>query len=271
MFPCHVNGKAVGGGAPVCLMGVINCSPESFFSGSFTRPGDVRARAEAMVDAGADIIDLGARSTAPGSPDISIVEEKERIIGALSELDGSGITVSVDTRYPKVLEACLRHDLHAANDIGGFSVPGYAAMVADAGLPAILMAADKEPGDPLCLEMTFLALHEIVGRCRDAGVQEYILDPGIGLWTPPRTTEMDWELCRNFSLFKEFDRPLLAAISRKTFLRATPEQGPEERLPATLGLTALLLRQGADMVRAHDVAETAEVIRVVARMNEMKE
>jgi len=183
-------------------------------------------------------------------------------------MDGSGITVSVDTRYPEVLEACLRHDIHAANDIGGFTIPGYAAMVAGAGLPAILMAADKEPGDPLGLEMTVRALNEIVSRCRDAGVREYVLDPGIGLWTPARTVEMDWEICRNFSLFKEFDHPLLAAISRKTFLRATQDQGPDERLPATLGLTALLLRQGADMVRAHDVAETSEVIRVVTRMNE---
>jgi dihydropteroate synthase len=268
MFPCHVNGIPVGGGAPVRLMGVINCSPESFFSGSFTRPGDVHARAGAMIDAGADIIDLGARSTAPGSPAISIIEETERITRALSELDGSGITVSVDTRYPEVLGACLRHDLHAANDIGGFSVPGYAAMVAEAGLPAILMAAIHEPGDPLGLEMTVRALQTVVTRCTDAGVKEYILDPGIGLWTPARTVEMDWELCRNFSRFREFDRPLLAAVSRKTFLRATPDQGPGERLPATLGLTVLLLRQGADMVRAHDIAETAEVIRVAARMKE---
>jgi dihydropteroate synthase len=129
------------------------------------------------------------------------------------------------------------------------------------------MAACREPGDPLGLEMTVRALEDIVCRCQEAGVKEYILDPGIGLWTPKRTIEMDWELCRNFARFKTFDRPLLAAISRKTFLRSAPEQGPEDRLPATLGLTALLIRQGADMVRAHDVAETAEVIRVVARMN----
>jgi dihydropteroate synthase len=270
MFACHVNGVAVGGGAPVRLMGVINCSPESFFSGSFTRPGDVRSRAETMVDAGADIIDLGARSTAPGSPLISIAEEKERIALALSKLDGSGITVSVDTRYPEVLETCFSHDLHAVNDIGGFSSPGYAEMVAGAGLPAILMAACREPGDPMSVEMTFSALQGVVARCREAGVKEYILDPGIGLWTPARTVEMDWELCRNFSRFSAFDRPLLAAISRKTFLRANPDQGPGERLSATLGLTALLLRQGADMVRAHDVAETAEVIRVVARLKEEK-
>ena len=266
MNRCKIKGILIGRDYPVRLMGVINCSPESFYHGSYVREGSVRSRAEEMIGAGADLIDIGARSTAPGSPNVSKKVEAGRLDQALTELDGSGIPVSVDTMFPAVLEHCLGHDVHAANDISGLVNPRYARIVADAGLPAILMASHREPGDATTRIGTGSALQLVINRCADAGITNYILDPGIGLWTHKRTTALDWELCSHFEEFTRFDHPLLAAVSRKTFLGEPENRPPEGRLAASLGLTALLIAKGADVVRTHDIPETADVIRTIGRV-----
>jgi dihydropteroate synthase len=261
-----VNGIPIGKAFPVRLMGVINCSPESFYPGSYVVTGAIRARAEEMIAHGADLIDIGARSTAPRSPPLPEKEEMARLDLALAELDGSGITISVDTTRPAVLEHCFSHDIHAANDISGLADPGYARLVSESGLPAFLMASEKVPGDSTTLDQSFAAAATVVSRCMEAGINNYVLDPAIGLWTPERITNLDWELCRNFDRFLCFDRPLLGAISRKTFLAGPHNLPPEERLPASLGLTSLLIAKGADVIRTHDVPETAEVIRVASKV-----
>ena len=120
MKSCRVNKLNIGGDAPPRIMGVINCSGESFYLNSFIPIEKVHETAVAMVEQGADMIDIGARSTAPNTQPISGKEEAERIDAALKELDGSGITLSVDTMHPGVLDVCLKHDIHAANDISGF-------------------------------------------------------------------------------------------------------------------------------------------------------
>jgi dihydropteroate synthase len=266
MHRCVVKDITIGPGFPVRLMGVINCSPESFFHGSYVRPGSIRARAEEMVSGGAEIIDIGARSTAPLSPPLSEATEADRLSAALGELDGSGIPVSVDTMYPSVLERSLSHDIHAANDISGLSSPAYARIVADAGLPSFLMASQRTQGDATSFDETLSHLALVVARCEEAGVSSFVLDPGIGLWSPGRSTALDWEICRNFEQCSRFGRPLLAAVSRKTFLGEPDNRPPELRLAASLGITALLVQKGADIVRTHDVRETAEVIRMAARV-----
>ncbi|QSZ67718.1 dihydropteroate synthase [Methanofollis aquaemaris] len=265
MRPCTVNGMQVGGGASVRLMGVINCSPESFFSGSYVPEATVRERAFQMIDAGADLIDLGARSTAPHSVPITVQEEIGRITAALSALDGSGITLSVDTMYPEVLEACLRHDVHAINDIGGLANSAYATVAADAGLPVIGMAAQHRPGDPRGTAATLDALKEVSARAERAGITDLILDPAVGNWTAERTFDDDWDLCRHFDRFQELGRPVLIAISRKSYLGDLVGRPSEERLAATLAVTTRLLPH-ADMVRAHDVAATRDTILVVEKM-----
>lgn len=266
MSRCLVKGIPIGKDEPVRLMGVINCSPESFYKGSYVSPATILNRAADMIAAGADIIDLGARSTAPGAPPLSVEAEAARLEQALCELDGSGIPVSIDTMHAPVLGRCLSYDIHAANDISGLRDPAYARLVADAGLPAFLMASHQNPGDATSLSGTLAALEMVVSRCAKAGIDSYVLDPAIGLWTPERTTDLDWDLCRHYDKFVRFERPLLAAVSRKTFLGGAANLPPEDRLAASLGLTALLIGKGADIIRTHDVFETAEVIRTAARV-----
>ena len=263
MQQCRINGVEIGRPAPVRVMGVINCSPESFFRGSQVKTCDVLESARAMVSQGADIIDIGARSTSPMAPPISPDVEAGRIELALQELEGSGITVSVDTTRPEVLRRCLRYDIHAVNDIGGLSDPDYARVVADSGLPAVLMASMKAPGDPTTIEATFRALDGVVERCQSSGIEDYVLDPAIGLWSPERTVALDWELCRNFRKFSQFERPLLAAVSRKTFIgKLLGQQNPDDRLIGSIVVTMHLIHAGADMVRCHDVRETKDAVRV---------
>ncbi len=267
MQSCTVKGMTVGGGAPVRIMGIINCSPESFFSGSYVPGCAVRDRAFAMIDEGADIVDVGARSTAPGSVPITVAEEIERIEIALAELDGSGVAVSVDTMYPEVLDACLRHDIHLINDISGLSNPAYARLAADSDLPVVAMATGRLPGDPKGTEATRAVLGQVIERARAAGIEGLILDPAVGRWTPERTYADDWELCRNFGRFKAAGYPILLAISRKSFIGDLIGRPSEERLAATLALTARLLTD-ADMVRTHDVAATRDAVRVIEHMEQ---
>jgi dihydropteroate synthase len=270
MQRCRINGRAIGDGAPVCLMGVINCSPESFYPGSYVPAGRVHEEACRMVDEGAEIIDIGARSTAPRAPPLSKTDEGKRMEAALRELDGSGITVSIDTMQPCVLAICLDHDIHAVNDISGLADPEFSGLLGASGMPAFLMASKQVPGDATSLEETFSHLSCVVSRCEEAGIMNYVLDPGIGLWTPARSTALDWELSRHFGEFARFNRPLLVAVSRKTYLGEITGNPPEQRLAASLALTIMLLLQGADVVRTHDVAATRDVIRVYEEMDRQR-
>lgn len=266
MKSCVVNGLSIGGDNPVRLMGVINCSPESFYSDSFVPVDSVHKRAVEMVEAGAAIIDIGARSTAPNAQQISGKAEADRIDAALREMDGSGIMVSVDTMSPGVLEVCLKHEIHMINDIAGLSSPAYAGAAAASGLPVIAMASVSVPGDAVGCDATQMALATVVRRCEQSGIDNYILDPGIGMWTPFRSVDDDWDLCIHFDRFSSFGRPLLAAISRKTFLGMLLDRFPEDRLAGSLAVTFWLLQKGASLVRTHDVAATADVIRTYERL-----
>jgi dihydropteroate synthase len=219
-----------------------------------------------MTEQGADMIDIGARSTAPNTQAISGSTEASRMDEALKELNGSGITVSVDTLNPWVLEVCLKHEIHAVNDISGLSSPLYAERLAESGLPAFLMASNNQPGDAVGLDATAAALSTVVDRCKTYAIKNYVLDPGIGIWTPFRSVDDDWTLCRHFSDFAKFDRPLLAAVSRKTFIGDLLDRWPEDRLPGTLAVTLMLLEKGASVIRTHDVAQTFDVMRVYENM-----
>jgi dihydropteroate synthase len=247
-------------------MGVINTSPESFFSGSFVPPDGVLAAAEQMIVAGADIIDIGARSTAPGSREISVSEECERLKICLSGLVGLGIPISVDTMHAEALEVALRYDINAINDIHGLADESYARIAAESGLPVIAMAAIAAPGDACGADETMQALAIVIERCRKHDISDLILDPGVGRWVPERTFEDDWDICRRFSEFATFEKPLLGAISRKSFIGDLLGKPAEERLFGTLAATTLLIDSGADMIRTHDIQETADLIKVCGEM-----
>ncbi|HKM42026.1 MAG TPA: dihydropteroate synthase, partial [Methanocorpusculum sp.] len=176
----NIKNIGIGKGNPPRVMGVLNISPESFFSDSFVPYERLVTRVEEMQNEGADIIDLGARSTALTAPRISVEEEKTRVITALRELEGSGAVFSLDTMYPEVLEAALHYDISAINDISGLSNERYAKVAADSGLPVIGMTTHRIPGDPTNITSTHEALVKIISRAEQYGIDQLILDPGIG-------------------------------------------------------------------------------------------
>jgi dihydropteroate synthase len=128
------------------------------------------------------------------------------------------------------------------------------------------MAANQQPGDPVGVDATLASLEGVMKRCETVGVKDFVLDPGVGSWTPLRSLEDDWELCRHFDKFLRFDRPVLAAVSRKTFIGMLLDREPEDRLPGTLAVTMELLKKGASIVRAHDVAATRDLMKVYEHM-----
>jgi dihydropteroate synthase len=118
------------------------------------------------------------------------------------------------------------------------------------------------------VKATQATLATVIERAEKNGIQELILDPAIGKWTPERTFEDNWELCRHFSEFLELQRPLLAAVSRKSFIGDLTGRSPEDRLAGTLAVTCTLMDKGASIIRAHDIRETADIIRVHQKLNQ---
>lgn len=270
MQNCKVGTLNVGSGNPVRILGVINISPESFFKQSFVQAENLHDTACQLIEDGADMLDIGARSTALSSPPISVSEECHRLTSALAEIRDLPVPVSVDTMYPEVLEAALRFDIDCINDISGLSNAGLARVTQDSGLPAILMATGTLPGDATSFEETHEALRRTLDRAEQYGIDQIILDPGVGKWSEERTAEADWELCARFEELSVFERPLLAAVSRKSFLTTVSDVPPEQRLAMSLATGISLIESGAAMIRTHDVRETKECIQTLTTIREYR-
>ena len=263
----HIKGVHIGGRTPV-LMGILNLSPESFYSGSFVPVTSIRETAEKMVESGADMLDVGARSTAPGSTPISVSEECSRVEQCLSLLNDVGCPFSIDTMHPEVLSIALRYDVSMVNDISGLKNPGMGALIADSSIPAVLMAAKEKPGDSHSFQETIARIQQVLKRAESFHIRDILLDPGIGKWIPERTASADWELCRRFSELQSFNLPLLAAVSRKSFIGEATGRSPEGRLAGTLAVTTSLIEKGAAVIRAHDIPETRDVIKTLGYLTE---
>lgn len=267
----RIGNITIGGNNPPAILGVVNISPESFYSDSFTPGCQVLRRVESMRRDGADIIDLGARSTALNAPLLSVAEEKDRVVSALKDLTDCGLPVSLDTCHAEVLSAALHYDIALINDISGLSSKEFAAAAADSGLPVIAMASHELPGDAKNLASTRTALSEVLVRAEAHGITDLILDPGIGKWVAGRDADADWELCRRFHELTVYDRPLLAAVSRKQFLGECVNKAPHERLFASLAMLYHLMEEGANLLRVHDVAATHDFVQVFLKVKKSHE
>ncbi|OYV11421.1 MAG: dihydropteroate synthase [Methanosaeta sp. ASM2] len=249
---------------PVRLMGVINLSRESFYQGSVAGPEEALSLARAMQEQGADIIDVGAVSTAPGSPAISEELERRRLFPALGDiLDSLDITVSVDTQRPAIAADALSRGAHCINDVSGLCRPQMASTVAEHEGSLIIMASRKRAGDLLCLEEIIPLLGERMREAETAGVspERIILDPGIGRWIPEKTAAHDLAILDGFKRLRCLGRPVVAALSRKTFIGECLHQpDPFQRLQGSLAATAIAVYLGAHIVRTHDVAASRETV-----------
>lgn len=251
---------------PVRLMGVINLSRESFYKGSVAGPKAALPLARTMQMEGADLIDLGAVSTAPGSPNVSEAEERERLFPALREiLENLEIDVSVDTQRASIAGEALALGAACINDVSGLVDPEMAATVAQYDASLVIMASRRRPGDLLGMTEIISLLGERMRAAVEAGVdrQKIAVDPGVGKWIPEKTPAHDFAILDGFRRLRSLGRPMVAAVSRKSFIGACLGQpDPAERLAGTLAATAIAVYNGAHVVRTHDVALSIETVRM---------
>ena len=252
------------------LMGIVNATPDSFSDGGRNlAAGSAIANALDMVAAGADIIDVGGESTRPGAAAVSEEEEKARILPIVAALAARGVTVSVDTRHSAVMAAALAAGARIINDITALEGEGALQVVAHSSAAVILMHMQGQPqtmqADPQyrCAPLdVYDYLHGRVSACEAAGIgrSRLVVDPGIGFG---KTTGHNAQIMASLPLLHGLGCPLLLAASRKTFVaRMSRDEAPDCRLPGTLAAHLAGLQAGAQLLRVHDVAETAQAVAV---------
>ena len=253
------------------LMGVLNVTPDSFSDGGqFAAPEPALAQARRMIAEGADIIDIGAESTRPyGSEPISADEELKRLQPVLPDVVALGIPVSIDSMKSAVVAWALHQGAAIANDVWGLQRDsGMAGLVAERGAPVIIMH-NRESADPAIDIMQdianfFAASLDIAAR---AGISpdKIILDPGIGFG---KTPEQSMTALARLAELQSFGLPLLVGASRKRFISTVTPSEPHQRLGGSIAAHLLAAQNGARIIRAHDVAETVQALRVAAAIRE---
>ena len=252
------------------VMGIVNTTPDSFSDGGRHLGEAGIAHGRALAAAGADILDIGGESTRPGAEDVPVAEELDRVVPVIRGLAGIGIPISVDTRKAAVMEAALDAGAAIVNDVSALGHdPAARALVARRDVPVILMHAQGQPktmqADPR-YDDVLLDLHDWfrarLDWCREGGIAHgrTILDPGIGFG---KTVAHNVALMDSLPLFFGLGRPLLLAASRKRFIASLSDgEGADRRLGGSLAAALAGIARGARLVRVHDVAETAQALRV---------
>ncbi|WP_074756375.1 dihydropteroate synthase [Pseudomonas abietaniphila] len=254
------------------VMGILNITPDSFSDGGRFAQRDLALRhAEAMVNAGATLIDVGGESTRPGARTVSSVEELERvapIVEAISrELD---VIISVDTSTPAVIRETARLGAGLINDVRSLQRDGALDAAVATGLPVCLMHMRGEPTDmqndprydDLLGEVSSF-LRERMDACIAAGIarEKIILDPGYGF---AKTLEHNLSLFKHMEALHALGRPLLVGVSRKSMIGKVLDKPVDQRLYGALALAGMAMIKGARILRVHDVPETVDVVRMIS-------
>ena len=257
------------------LMGIVNATPDSFSDAGAYPDLDARvARAAELLDAGADIIDVGGESGITLRPPVAVQEEIERVVPLVRRLAGElGATVSVDTYKPAVAEAAIAAGAVIVNDVSGLRDSALATVCARTGAALVLMHTRAAPKqrlqdaglyeDVVADVLAFLAERMQVARDHGVADEQLILDPGPDFAKTPAQTIA---LLRRLDELHELGRPLLLAASRKDFVGALTGRAPADRLAGTLAAIGHGLDAGAHILRVHDVAAVADFVAVRAAL-----
>ena len=258
------------------VMGILNITPDSFAdAGRFVAPETALIHAEHMAAEGASIIDVGGESTRPGARAVSEQEEIDRIVPVIEALRSAiDVPVSVDTSKPGVMRAAVAAGAAMINDVRALSLDGALQAAVDLQVPVCLMHMQGQPGtmqeaphyDDVVAEVTQF-LRDRVAQCCTAGLGDdlIIVDPGFGFGKTPAD---NIELLANLRKLLDIGQPVLIGVSRKSTLGLITGREIEERLPASITAAVLAVERGASIVRAHDVAETVDALRVARAVAE---
>ena len=253
------------------VMGVLNLTPDSFSDGGqFAAPERALAQARRMIAEGADIIDIGAESTRPyGSAPISADEELERLRPVLPDVVALGIPVSIDSMKSAVVAWALDQGAAIANDVWGLQRDsGMAGLLAERPAPVIIMH-NRDSADPAIEIMQDIA--DFFARSLDIAAKsgissdKIVLDPGIGFG---KTPEQSMTALARLGELQSFGLPLLVGASRKRFISTVTPSEPPQRLGGSIAAHLVAAQNGARIIRAHDVAETVQALRVAAAIRE---
>lgn len=275
MFTINIRGRLVTFDRPA-VMGILNVTPDSFFSGSRAMSAyDIERRVETMLTQGVDIIDIGACSTRPGADPVSDDEETARLSRGMEIVRrlAPDIPVSVDTfRASVARSAVTTMGCDIVNDISGGTLDdNMVATVADLHCPYILMHMRGTPATMQTLteyrdDVTATVISELqrqVRRFEQAGVADIIIDPGFGF---AKTVDQNYAVMAGLRRFAIFGRPVLVGISRKSMITKALSIRADEALEATTALNAYALDRGADILRVHDVAAARQAVDIYVRI-----
>ena len=253
------------------VMGILNVTPDSFSDGgSFHSPEEAVDRGLAMIGEGADIIDIGGESTRPGALPVSIEEELSRVLPVIKGLAPSlRIPLSIDTRHAQVARKAIELGAEIVNDVSGLGDPGMVDVLRETGAAAIVMHMRNGPGDM----QSNTVYDDIVGdigsflvsrveAAAKAGIDpsRLAIDPGIGFG---KDVKGNLDIIRRLREFRSFGRPILVGASRKGFIGKIVGGGPDERKTGSLAVASAAIMNGANIIRAHDVAETVKMARMI--------
>jgi dihydropteroate synthase len=252
------------------LMGILNVTPDSFSDGgAFSSCQAALDHAQAMVDAGASLIDIGGESTRPGAPPVALKEELTRVIPVVAALaEALSVPISVDTSKPEVMREAVSAGAGMINDVCALRVPGALETAAGLGVPICLMHMIGEPRTmqtaPSYSDVVYEVRAFLVERlesCIGAGIprERLVIDPGFGFG---KTLEHNLSLLEHLDVFAGLGVPLLVGLSRKSMLGTLTGRATGERLAASVAAALLAAERGAQILRVHDVAETRDALLV---------
>jgi dihydropteroate synthase len=270
MYTINCGGKLLAFDQPI-VMGIINVTPDSFYTGSRMQAADdVIKQAEKMLGNGAAIIDIGGQSTRPGAGMVGAEEECERVVPAIKAILSCfpEAIISVDTFYATVAEAAVKAGAGMVNDVsGGMFDEKMLETVARSGMPYICMHTKGTPQtmhkDPFYTDVVkevFDYFIERIDVCKHAGIKDVIIDPGFGF---AKSIAYNLQLLQQLTVFKMLGKPLLLGISRKSTIYKTLGITADKALNGTTVLHTIGLLNGASILRVHDVKEAVECIKLV--------
>jgi dihydropteroate synthase len=245
------------------LMGILNVTPDSFSGDGLGKDLNLfLKKAEALVEAGADILDIGGESTRPGHTPVPFEEEQSRVIPAIkAAVKAFSLPISVDSSKPEVVEEALENGAHLINDIWGLQEKKMVDVAKKFGVPVVVMHNQKEAVYEDVVGDLLAFFDDKIQALEKEGIApgKIILDPGIGFG---KTAEHNVKILKNLSQFKIFGKPLLLGVSRKSFIEKVSGASVNERLPGTLASIVLGFQQGFHIFRVHDVKEAKQALQV---------
>ena len=245
------------------IMGILNVTPDSFYDGGrYTTVDRALSHVEQMVKDGADIIDVGGESTRPGSSEVTIQQEMDRVCPVVERISHEfNIPISIDTQKSKVAEEVLKSGASIVNDISGLrhdnqmpeiiaKYDAYCIIMHIRGTPNT-MQMDTVYSDLLLDIKEFLLKSIAIAKKSNIADHKIIIDPGIGFG---KSLEQNYSIIHNISFLKKMGYPVLIGLSRKSLIGKLYST-EEDRLPATIALNSIAVYNGADIIRVHDVKE----------------